>query len=55
LVLDHGRIVEQGSHQELLEAGGLYARLYQHQFREHTSPPSHNHIPSAGIAQPSGA
>jgi subfamily B ATP-binding cassette protein MsbA len=34
LVLDHGRIVEEGSHAELLARGGLYARLYQHQFRE---------------------
>jgi ABC-type multidrug transport system fused ATPase/permease subunit len=29
LVLDHGRIVEQGSHDELLEAGGRYFELYQ--------------------------
>jgi ATP-binding cassette, subfamily B, bacterial MsbA len=34
VVLDQGRIVEEGSHAELLELGGLYARLYQHQFRE---------------------
>jgi ATP-binding cassette, subfamily B, bacterial MsbA len=34
IVLDHGRIVEEGSHAELLARGGLYARLYQHQFRE---------------------
>jgi subfamily B ATP-binding cassette protein MsbA len=33
VVLDHGRIVEEGSHAELLELGGLYARLYQRQFR----------------------
>jgi subfamily B ATP-binding cassette protein MsbA len=32
--LDHGRIVEEGSHAELLELGGLYARLYQRQFRD---------------------
>jgi ATP-binding cassette subfamily B protein len=33
LVYDHGRIVERGTHQELLALGGLYARLYQEQFR----------------------
>ncbi len=31
IVLDQGRIVEQGNHQELLEHGGLYARLWAHQ------------------------
>ena len=34
VVIDHGRIVEMGSHSELLELGGLYARLYQRQFRD---------------------
>lgn len=34
VVLDHGRIVEEGSHADLLSKGGLYARLYQHQFRD---------------------
>ena len=28
-VLDHGRLVESGSHRQLLERGGLYARLHQ--------------------------
>ena len=32
-VLDQGRIVEEGTHPVLLAQGGLYARLYQHQFR----------------------
>jgi ATP-binding cassette subfamily B protein len=32
LVLDRGRIVERGSHDELLRHEGLYARLYAEQF-----------------------
>jgi subfamily B ATP-binding cassette protein MsbA len=35
LVLEGGRIVEEGSHAELLAAGGLYARLYARQFRDY--------------------
>jgi ATP-binding cassette, subfamily B, bacterial MsbA len=33
-VLDRGRIVELGDHRSLLALGGLYAQLYQIQFRE---------------------
>ncbi len=31
VVLEHGAIVEQGTHLELLELGGLYARMYRRQ------------------------
>lgn len=34
VVLEHGQLVEQGSHTELLEKDGLYARLYRQQFRD---------------------
>jgi subfamily B ATP-binding cassette protein MsbA len=34
VVMDHGKVVEQGSHAELLARGGAYAALYQMQFRE---------------------
>jgi ATP-binding cassette subfamily B protein len=30
-VLDHGKVIEQGTHDELVKQGGLYARLWQEQ------------------------
>jgi ATP-binding cassette subfamily B protein len=33
LVLDQGRLVQQGSHEELLAQGGLYKMLYETQFK----------------------
>jgi subfamily B ATP-binding cassette protein MsbA len=34
VVLDRGRIVEEGTHAELLRLGGIYARLFQMQWRD---------------------
>jgi ATP-binding cassette subfamily B protein len=32
--MDHGRVVEQGSHEDLLKARGFYYDLYQSQFQK---------------------
>ena len=37
LVLEHGELVEQGTHAELIAHGGVYAGLYRQQFAD--SPP----------------
>ncbi|GAY79067.1 lipid A export ATP-binding/permease protein MsbA [Sporolactobacillus inulinus] len=34
LVMNHGQVIEQGTHQELLEQKGFYAELYNSQFAE---------------------
>lgn len=34
LVLDRGKIIESGTHNELLEKGGMYSNLYQTQFKQ---------------------
>ena len=33
-VIDHGKIIEQGTHEELMELGGTYKNLYSLQFRD---------------------
>ena len=40
LVLERGRLVERGTHTELLSLGGLYASLYEKQFRRATQEPA---------------
>jgi ATP-binding cassette subfamily B protein len=50
LVLDEGRLVEEGTHNELLARGGLYAHLYETQFgREHTTPRMASVSPSTPV------
>jgi ATP-binding cassette subfamily B multidrug efflux pump len=45
LVMNHGRIIEQGTHPELLAKGGFYADLYNSQFAAQAA------VESAAIAQ----
>jgi ATP-binding cassette subfamily B protein len=40
LLFDRGEIIERGTHAELLSHGGLYARLYQTQFRREAHRPT---------------
>ncbi len=46
IVLHHGEVREQGTHQELLARNGLYARLYRLQYREQFA--EHNNGNSSG-------
>ena len=47
VVLDGGRVVEQGPPAELLAAGGAYARLWAHQ---HPQEPALTGLPGEGVS-----
>lgn len=49
IVMDHGRIIEEGSHTSLLAQGGHYAELYQTYFR-HQSPYAYDTLFSRDLA-----
>jgi ATP-binding cassette subfamily B protein len=34
IVMDKGRIAEQGTHEELIEKGGMYAKIYELQMQQ---------------------
>lgn len=54
-VMEAGRIVEIGTHEELMERGGLYTRLYVMQFRERddaAEPPAVSHQPPVVTGPP---
>ena len=53
VVMDGGRIVEQGSHDELLARKGFYSRLYESQFVGAWSPEANGHDGSITPALPS--
>ncbi|MNN91022.1 putative ABC transporter ATP-binding protein [compost metagenome] len=38
LVMNQGSVIEKGTHEELLEAGGFYADLYNSQFSDEGLP-----------------
>jgi len=49
LVLKQGKLVEQGTHEELIRVGGLYAKLHELQFsREHTPQAQSGEVVAAG-------
>ena len=58
LVLEHGEIVERGTHEELLARGGRYRQLYDKQYRferDRFINPGEDFTPEPAAAVPAGA
>ena len=51
-VLDGGRLVEIGPHEELLARGGLYARLYRIQFAQAAAEMAFLNVPLPSLEEP---
>ncbi len=51
LVVDQGKIVEQGTHAELMALGGLYMRLYETQIRARTQPAQNDTVAQPALPE----
>lgn len=53
IVIDHGHIVEQGNHRELLRQNGLYAYLVQKQMKGGDNKDAESIVSKSGASTPS--
>jgi ABC-type multidrug transport system fused ATPase/permease subunit len=55
VVMDHGRVMERGTHRELLDAGGYYRQLYDAQFAGQEEFQAQIDMAASGLSQPARA